>query len=106
MTEHYKKRLTGRPPKVNPCTHCVMVRFNDDEYEEFMTRYKQSGVYAKAIFIKEVIFGKSFRVIVEDKEMQPYCDRLYDYHARFRSIATTYNLLVKESTCISPSAGR
>ena len=26
MTESYKKRLTGRKPKLNPCTHCVMVR--------------------------------------------------------------------------------
>ena len=47
MTENYKKKLTGRKPKLNPCTHCVMVRFDDEEYARFMARYKESGVYAK-----------------------------------------------------------
>ena len=47
MTENYKKKLTGRKPKLNPCTHCVMVRFDDEEYARFMARDKESGVYAK-----------------------------------------------------------
>ena len=54
MTESYKKRLTGRKPKLNPCTHCVMVRFDDEEYARFMERYRASGVYAKAVFCKSM----------------------------------------------------
>lgn len=96
MTENYKKRLTGRPPKLNPCTHCVMVRFNDDEYEKFMARYRESGVYAKAVFCKAMVFGESFRVIREDEEMRPFSEKLNDYHTLFRTLAMTYNQVVKE----------
>ena len=96
MTENYKKRLTGRPPKLNPCTHCVMVRFNDDEYGEFMARYKESGVYAKAVFCKAMVFGEPFRVIREDEEMRPFSEKLNDYHTQFRTLAMAYNQVVKE----------
>ena len=96
MTENYRKRLTGRKPKLNPCTHCVMVRFDDDEYAKFMERYRESGVYAKAVFCKAMVFGESFRVLKENKMMRPYNEKLRDYHAQFRSIATEYYLLVKE----------
>ena len=102
MTENYKKRLTGRPPKLNPCTHCVMVRFNDEEYARFMSRYEESGVYAKAVFCKAMVFGEPFRVIRENEEMRPFSEKLNDYHAKFRTLATTYNLQVKEMhSCFS-----
>lgn len=96
MTENYRKRLTGRKPKLNPCTHCVMVRFDDDEYARFMERYRESGVYAKAVFCKAMVFGESFRVLKENEMMRPYNEKLRDYHARFRTISTIYNQIVKE----------
>ena len=96
MTENYKKRLTGRKPKLNPCTHCVMVRFNDEEYAKFMARYKESGVYAKAVFCKSMVFGESFRVLIENEKMRPYNEKLCDYHAQFRTLSTIYNQIVKE----------
>lgn len=96
MTENYKKRLTGRKPKLNPCTHCVMVRFDDEEYARFMERYRESGVYAKAVFCKAMVFGESFRVLKENEMMRPYNEKLRDYHAQFRTLSTTYNLIVKE----------
>lgn len=96
MTENYRKRLTGRKPKLNPCTHCVMVRFDDDEYAKFMERYRESGVYAKAVFCKAMVFGESFRVLKENEMMRPYNEKLRDYHAQFRTLSTTYNLIVKE----------
>lgn len=96
MTENYKKRLTGRKPKLNPCTHCVMVRFNDEEYARFMARYKESGVYAKAVFCKSMVFGESFRVIKENEKMRPFSEKLNGYHAQFRTFATVYNQIVKE----------
>ena len=96
MTENYKKKLTGRKPKLNPCTHCVMVRFNDEEYARFMARYKESGVYAKAVFCKSMVFGESFRVIKENEKMRPFSEKLNGYHAQFRTLATVYNQIVKE----------
>ena len=96
MTENYKKKLTGRKPKLNPCTHCVMVRFNDEEYARFMARYKESGVYAKAVFCKSMVFGESFRVIKENEKMRPFSKKLNGYHAQFRTLATVYNQIVKE----------
>ena len=96
MTENYKKKLTGRKPKLNPCTHCVMVRFNDEEYARFMARYKESGVYAKAVFCKSMVFGESFSVFKENEMMRPYNEKLCDYHAKFRILSTIYNQIVKE----------
>lgn len=96
MTEDYKKRLTGRKPKLLTRTHCVMVRFDDEEYARFMSRYKESGVYAKAVFCKSMVFGESFRVIQANKEKEDDCRKLYSLHAWFREMATSYNLAVKE----------
>lgn len=96
MTEDYKKRLTGRKPKLLTRTHCVMVRFDDEEYARFMSRYKESGVYAKAVFCKSMVFGESFRVIQANKEKEDDCRKLYSLRAWFREMATSYNLAVKE----------
>ena len=96
MTENYKKKLTGRKPKLLTRTHCVMVRFDDEEYARFMSRYRESGVYAKAVFCKSMVFGETFRVIRADKEKEDDCKKLYALHARFRELATSYNLTVKE----------
>ena len=96
MTENYKKKLTGRKPKLLTKTHCVMVRFDDEEYARFMSRYRESGVYAKAVFCQSMVFGETFRVIQADKEKEDDCKKLYALHARFREMATCYNLAVKE----------
>ena len=45
-----KKSKYGRNPKLNPKTHCVMVRFDDEEWNRFLTMYEESEVYAKAVF--------------------------------------------------------
>ena len=41
-----KKSKYGRNPKLNPKTHCVMVRFDDEEWNKFLTMYEESTVYA------------------------------------------------------------
>ena len=61
--EEKRKSKGGRIPKDNKRTHCVMVRFDDVEWARFLTLYEQSGVYAKAVFVKSRVFGESFRVI-------------------------------------------
>lgn len=94
MTE--KRNKTGRNPKLDPKTHCVMVRFDDEEYNRFLTMFESSGVYAKAVFIKAQLFGQPFRVLREDRELAVYCTKLSEFHAQFRAIGNNYNQVVKE----------
>lgn len=50
----------GRPPKNDPAKNCVMVRFSDQEYAQFLAMFEESGVYAKAIFIKARLLNNLF----------------------------------------------
>ena len=91
-----KEKRTGRIPKLNPKTHCVMVRFDDEEHARFLTMYEQSGEYAKAVFIKARVFGEEFKVIRVDNSFPEYYAKLSDLHAQFRRIGVNYNQTVKE----------
>ena len=86
-----KKSKYGRNSKLNPKTHCVMVRFDDVEWNRFLTMYEESNVYAKAVFLKAHFFGQKFKVLKVDKVMLEYYTKLSDFHAQFRGIATNYN---------------
>lgn len=94
--EEKKRRKGGRIPKDNKRTHCVMVRFDDVEWARFLTLYEQSGVYAKAVFVKSRVFGEPFRVIKTDKTMVDFYEKLSSFHAQFRGVAVNYNQVVKE----------
>ena len=94
--EEQKKRKGGRIPKNKKRTHCVMVRFDDVEWARFLTLYEQSGVYAKAVFVKSRVFGETFRVIKIDKTNVDFCEKLSSFHAQFRGVAVNYNQVVKE----------
>lgn len=94
-----KNSKYGRNPKLNPKTHCVMVRFDDEEWNKFLTMYEESQVYAKAVFLKAHFFGQKFKVFKVDKAMLEYHTKLSDFHAQFRSIGTNYNQVVKELRC-------
>ena len=91
-----KTNKYGRNPKLNPKTHCVMVRFDDVEWNRFLTMYEESDVYAKAVFLKAHFFGQKFKVLKVDKVMLEYYTKLSDFHAQFRAIGTNYNQVVKE----------
>ena len=91
-----KKSKYGRNPKLNPKTHCVMVRFDDVEWNRFLTMYEESNVYAKAVFLKAHFFGQKFKVLKVDKTLVDYYTKLSDFHAQFRCIGTNYNQVVKE----------
>ena len=70
------KSKYGRNPKLNPKTHCVMVRFDDVEWNRFLTMYEESNVYAKAVFLKAHFFGQKFKVLKVDKTMLDYYTKL------------------------------
>ena len=80
---------------MDPKTHCVMVRFDDMEWNRFLTMYEESQVYAKAVFLKAHFFGQKFKVMKVDKTLVDYCTKLSDFHAQFRAIGTNYNQVVK-----------
>ena len=73
-----------------------MVRFDDVEWNRFLTMYEESNVYAKAVFLKAHFFGEKFKVLKVDKTMLDYYTKLSDFHAQFRAIGTNYNQVVKE----------
>ena len=86
----------GRHPKESRKTHCVMVRFDDEEFARFLTMYEQSGIYAKAVFIKARVFGAEFKVLKVDKTLVDYYTKLSTLHAQYRAIGVNYNQTVKE----------
>ena len=95
MTEN-KRKTGGKPPSLDKARHHVMVRFNDEEYARFMTMYEQSGVYAKAVFVKARVFGAEFRVLKVDKTLLDYYTKLSALHAQYRAVGVNYNQVVKE----------
>lgn len=91
-----KNSKYGSNPVSDPKTHCVMVRFDDVEWNRFLTMYEESNVYAKAVFLKAHFFGQKFKVLKVDKTLVDYYTKLSDFHAQFRAIGTNYNQVVKE----------
>ena len=47
-----ERKRGGRIPKLNPKSHHVMLRFDDDEWMKFLVMYEQTDVKAKAVFAK------------------------------------------------------
>lgn len=86
----------GRPTKTDTASHCIMVRFTDEEYARFLSLFEQSGVQAKATFIKARVFGDTFRVIKTDEGTLRYVAKLTQFHSQFRAVGTNYNQVVKE----------
>ena len=73
-----------------------MIRFSDTEYARFLTLFEQSGVLAKATFIKARVFGEPFRVVKTDRARLEYAAKLSAFHAQFRAVGVNYNQVVKE----------
>lgn len=86
----------GRNPKNDPAKQCVMVRFTSVEYARFLALFEQSGVLAKAVFVKARVFGEPFRVVKTDRAALEYVAKLTTFYAQFRAVGTNYNQVVKE----------
>lgn len=86
----------GRKPKLNPRTHRYSLNLDDVENAKFLAFYDQSGYRMKAHFIKNCIFGKSFKVLKIDKSKVDYYIQLSQLFSQFRSIGNNYNQVVKE----------
>ena len=86
----------GRKPKLNPRTHRYSFNLDDVENAKFLSFFDRSGYTIKAHFIKNCIFGKSFKVTVRDKSKVDYYIQLTQFYSQFRSIGQNYNQVVKE----------
>lgn len=56
-----ERKRGGRIPKLNPKSHHVMLRFDDDEWMKFLVMYEQTDVKAKAVFAKARILASRSR---------------------------------------------
>jgi len=90
------KRKGGRPQEDDPATNCVMVRFNNVENAQFITLFEQSGMNAKALFIKARVFDQTFRVVKTDRAALEYVTKLTSFYAQYRALGVNYNQVVKE----------
>lgn len=94
--ESRKRGKGGRPPKSNPAQNCVMVRFSDKQYAEFLSMYEQSGIRSKARFILARIFGEVLRVIKTDSSAVDFVMKLSALYGQIRSVGVNYNQVVKQ----------
>lgn len=86
----------GRKLKLDPRTHRYSLNLDDVENAKFLAFYDQSGYKVKAHFIKNCIFGKSFKVLRIDKSKVDYYIQLSQLYSQFRSLGGNYNQVVKE----------
>ena len=94
--ESRKRGKGGRPPKSDPAQNCVMVRFSDKQYAEFLSMYEQSGIRTKARFILARIFGEVLRVIKTDSSAIDFVMKLSALYGQIRSVGVNYNQVVKQ----------
>ena len=96
--EQKKKRFNkgGRKPLSNPKVHRYSFNLDDVENAKFLSFFDRSGYAVKAHFIKNCIFGKSFKVLRIDKSKVDYYIQLSQLFSQFRSIGILYNQTVKE----------
>ena len=86
----------GRPPLIDRCDHCVKVRFNNAEWDELTRMMEKADTTVKATFIKQLIFGKPFRVLTTDRSLAAYCAKLSEFFSQYRTVGINYDLAVKE----------
>jgi len=86
---------SGRKPKLDKAQNCIMVRFTDEEYVRFLSMFEKSGVYAKAVFIKDKVFNKEFKVVTTNSSMLEVISILTNLHAQFRAVGVNINQITK-----------
>lgn len=89
-------KTVGRPQSPNRCTHCVMVRFDDLEFDALQRMMEKAGETVRATFIKQHLANKPFKVLVTDKTLSLYTAKLGEFFAQFRTLGVNYNIVVRE----------
>lgn len=85
----------GRPPKLNPAVYRYVVRFDAAENSAFLAMFDKAQALNKASFIKNLIFGKPFKVFTVDENTRVFIDKLSSLNSLYRTLGVDYDLLVK-----------
>lgn len=85
----------GRPPKLNPAVYRYVVRFDAAENSAFIAMFDKAQALNKASFIKNLIFGKPFKVFIVDENTRVFIDKLSSLNSLYRTLGVDYDLLVK-----------
>lgn len=84
-----------RPPKLNPAVYRYVVRFDAAENSAFLAMFDKAQALNKASFIKNLIFGKPFKVFTVDENTRVFIDKLSSLNSLYRTLGVDYDLLVK-----------
>lgn len=80
---------------MNPAVYRYVVRFDAAENAAFLAMFDKAKALNKASFIKNLIFGKPFKVFVIDENTRVFIDRLSSLNSLYRTLGVDYDLLVK-----------
>ena len=90
-----QKHSTGRNKKINPASFRYVFRLNEEENNQFLSLFEQSGMKVKAHFITSLLFNREIKVVKIDKSALDYYTKLTELYAQFRSVGVNYNQIVK-----------
>ena len=86
---------TGRNKKINPTSFRYVFRLNEEENNQFLSLFEQSGMKVKAHFITSLLFNREIKVVKIDKSALDYYTKLTELYVQFRSVGVNYNQIVK-----------
>ena len=89
------KRSTGRNKKINPTSFRYVFRLNEEENNQFLSLFEQSGMNITAHFITSLLFNREIKVVKIDKSALDYYTKLTELYVQFRSVGVNYNQIVK-----------
>ena len=89
------KHSTGRNKKINPASFRYVFRLNEEENNQFLSLFEQSGIKVKAHFISSLLFNREIKVVKIDKSALDYYTKLTELYTQFRSVGVNYNQIVK-----------
>ena len=89
------KRPIGRNKKINPTSFRYVFRLNEEENNQFLSLFEQSGMKVKAHFITSLLFNREIKVVKIDKSALDYYTKLTELYTQFRSVGVNYNQIVK-----------
>ncbi|WP_339657514.1 conjugal transfer protein MobA [Flavobacterium frigidarium] len=93
--EKNKRKMGGRPPKIDPAVYRFSISLTAEENARFMTLFEASGMHAMAHFITACVFQKGIKTIKIDKAAMDYYMRLTSFYSQFRAVGVNYNQVVK-----------
>ena len=89
------KHSIGRNKKIDPASFRYVFRLNEEENNQFLSLFEQSGMKVKAHFITSLLFNREIKVVKIDKSALDYYTKLTELYTQFRSVGVNYNQIVK-----------